>query len=127
MITGRVTQDEVIIPIRLRGANGTEVSLDALLDTGFNRYLTLSPSLIEALDLPFLSTVRVRYNNRTFDETDVYEGAVRWDDGWNKVEVHDQGSEEMPLIGMALLRDNWVAFKAVEGGAATIEPVEEDV
>lgn len=132
MIRGEITEDEeALIPIRLRGSNDDEVELQAVLDTGFNRFLTLSPTWIEALALPFLSTVPVRLGNKQMDEADVYQGRIFWNDQWRRVEIQDQESEELPLLGMAMLRGSFVTIRVVDPeqrqadpGEVTIESVE---
>ena len=44
---------EVIFTLRLRGSGGENVETQAILDTGFNDWLTLTPAMVQALDLPF--------------------------------------------------------------------------
>lgn len=132
MIRGEISpEEEALIPIRLRGSNGDEVELQAILDTGFNRFLTLSPTWIEALALPFLTTVPVRLGNKQMDEAAVYEGRIFWNGQWKKVEVQDQESEEPPLLGMAMLRGCFVTMRVAEpeqrpadSGEVLIEPME---
>lgn len=123
MIRGNVTENnEALIPIRLRGQNGDEVELRAVLDTGFNRYLTLSPNWIQALKLPFITTVPVRLGNKKMDEADIYQGRILWDGQWEKIEIQDHVSEELPLLGMAMLQGSFVTLRIANGGEVTVEP-----
>ncbi len=52
MIIGIVNADfEPIIPLSVCGSDGTVCAQDAIVDTGFNGWLSLSPDLIAQLNL----------------------------------------------------------------------------
>jgi predicted aspartyl protease len=52
MITGVVNVEfEPIIPLSIRRADGTILTQDAIVDTGFNGWLSLPPDLITQLNL----------------------------------------------------------------------------
>jgi len=52
MITGRVNADfEPIIPLSIYDVNGKMYTQEAIIDTGFNGWLSLSPDLINQLNL----------------------------------------------------------------------------
>lgn len=60
MITGVVNADlEAVIRVPLRGPNGQQLNIEAIIDTGFNGFLTLPPALLTTLGLPRLSRGRV--------------------------------------------------------------------
>jgi len=44
---------EIRVPVTVLGSDGTEYSVDAILDTGFTDSLTLPLSLIDDLGLPW--------------------------------------------------------------------------
>ena len=53
MITGIVTvAREAVISLTVRGPNGQEQEIEAVIDTGFDGSLTSPPALITALGLP---------------------------------------------------------------------------
>lgn len=61
MLTGRVTSDnEAILPIALLGAEGRIVRVEAVIDTGYNGFLTLPKTAIEELDLSFVGPTRAQ-------------------------------------------------------------------
>jgi clan AA aspartic protease len=70
---------EAIIPLRVRGPTGQERDVDAIIDTGFDGFLTLPPAAIAALGLAWLSRglATLADGNPTF--YDVYEATVIWD------------------------------------------------
>jgi predicted aspartyl protease len=54
MIKGRVNAHrEALVSLPLRGAQGEEHAIEAVIDTGYNGFLTLPPALIEQMGLPF--------------------------------------------------------------------------
>jgi len=54
MISGWVNSyREAIVHLPVRSLDGREQGIEAVIDTGFNGYLTLPPDLISALNLPF--------------------------------------------------------------------------
>ena len=56
MIEGAVNAAlESIVALELRSPEGRSWRVDAVVDTGFSRFLTLPPSLVEELGLPFAS------------------------------------------------------------------------
>ena len=53
MITGTVTADrEAVVPVEIEGPTGQRATVDAAIDTGFNGFLVLPPTLVERLSLP---------------------------------------------------------------------------
>jgi predicted aspartyl protease len=59
MIKGIVNTDyEAVIRLRVQGPGGHERELDAVIDTGFNGFLTLPPLLVNELGLVRLSRGR---------------------------------------------------------------------
>ena len=59
MITGVVNADlEAVVRLRLRGPTGQERDISAVIDTGFNGFLTLPPGLVRRLALPRIARAR---------------------------------------------------------------------
>ena len=55
MIEGFVNADyEPVVSLPLRGPAGQAREIEAVIDTGFNGYLTLPPPLAVAMDLPYV-------------------------------------------------------------------------
>ena len=55
MISGVVNGDlEATVRLLIRGPGGQEQEIDAVIDTGFNGFLTLSPALVRQLSLTHL-------------------------------------------------------------------------
>lgn len=86
MMTGEVTaRREAIVSIRLRGMDGTELDVEAVLDTGFDDYFTLPAPLIAALGLPQVESVPIVLGDGQVVRVAVHEARVRWNDDWRDI------------------------------------------
>lgn len=123
MITGGVTaRREAIVSIRLRGMDGTELDVEAVLDTGFDDYLTLPAPLIAALSLPQLEAVPITLGDGQVVRVAVHGARVRWNDAWRDIYVQETGGDI--LLGMNLLLGSLVTLEVTDGGTVTIEALE---
>jgi clan AA aspartic protease len=119
MIRGTVNhRNEAIVPLRIRGPGGTEVDVDAVVDTGFTGILTLPPALISALNLPFRAQVEIQLGDGTRRYFDTYDVEVDWDGVWLTLEVTE--IDTTPLLGMKLLARHELFVEFVPGGVVDI-------
>jgi clan AA aspartic protease len=109
---------EAVIPLDVIDAGGQPHRIEAIIDTGFTGFLTLPPSMIATLGLPFLGRQQVILGNGSVDLLDVYTGIVHWDGQDRTVEVDSAGSG--PLVGMSLLDGYDLHIQARAGGSVTI-------
>ncbi len=81
MIEGRVTAHrEAVVSLSLRNAQGEEHALEAVIDTGYDGFLTVPPDLIEQLGLPYLRSSRALLGDGSVIEFDIHEVTVVWND-----------------------------------------------
>jgi clan AA aspartic protease len=121
MISGVVTNDlDLLVQLRVIGSSGESVEVGFILDTGFSGAITLPPSLLSDLRLPFHSRARLLLANGSFDRCDVHRGWVLW--GESRVEVLVESADVPPLLGMGLVRNHWLEVDAVPGGTVVIRP-----
>ena len=119
MITGEVNADlEPTIPMVVRGTNGGEHQISAVIDTGFTGYLTLPSAMVTILDLEWLSLEDALLGDGSIHSFDVYRATVIWDGEAREVEVNL--TETGPLIGMAMLFRNTLHIEATIGGLVRI-------
>lgn len=119
MIRGTVSEDrEAIVPIVIRGPAGSLISADAIVDTGFNGYLTLPLDVLNKQNAPKVGRTRVVLADGSESVCDLYELEIIWDGHSQLVEV--DAAESVPLVGMALLDGFILTVDAVIGGGVTV-------
>lgn len=123
MIEGFVNANlEAVITIPLRGPTGQTREIDAVIDTGFNGYLTLPPTLVADLGLPVVGEAEAVLADGSESVFDVYGVTVIWDDQPRFVESGAVGFD--PLVGMALLERSNLNVEVAADGRVVIEAME---
>jgi clan AA aspartic protease len=80
MIVGIVnTYNEAIIHLSIRGPQGQNADVHAVIDTGFSGWLSLPYVQVAQLGLPFRRRGRALLADGSETIFDVYEGMVLWD------------------------------------------------
>jgi clan AA aspartic protease len=122
MMTGTVNADlEPLLRLAVRDAGGQPHDVEAVIDTGFNGFLTLPPALIAALALPWLCLQQGQLADGSLLPFDVYVATLDWHGQPRSVEV--EAADAQPLLGMALLQDSELRILVVAGGSVTIAQV----
>ncbi len=110
---------EATIPLVVGNASGQRQVIDAVIDTGFNSFLTLPAALVTALSLPWNASDIVTLGDGSETVFDLYAATVIWDGRYQDIDIAE--SETEPLIGMALLYGYRLQIDAIEGGIVRIE------
>ena len=111
---------EAKIPLLLRGSAGQSQLVDALIDTGYNGYLTLPPPLIQSLQLPWVQRmlgVLADGSRRHFDR---YAAPIIWNGQQRIVRVDEVDTS--PMIGMRFLWGHQLLIQVIQGGLVTVGP-----
>lgn len=119
MIRGEVSRFKARIPLRVQGANGKAMTIQAFVDTGFNGQLTLPKELIAALDLPWEGESSGLLADGRTTYFDVYKATVVWHGRSRAATV--SALDMVPSVGMALLEGSELNVKVRPGGAVTIK------
>jgi clan AA aspartic protease len=120
MITGTVSAfREAIIRLVVRGPQGQEQQIEAVIDTGFNGSLTLPSALVSMLALPFRRRGRAQLADGSSSLFDIFEATVVWDGQPRRVSV--DAVETDPLVGMGLLYGYELMVQAIDGGSVSIQ------
>lgn len=120
MIRGIVTAEhEGIIQVSLRGPTGRMLHVEAVVDTGFDGYLCLPPTIVAQLRLPWDRTGEAILADGSESEVEIYNGTVLWDGRILSVPVDEVDAE--PLVGMALLEGYELKMEIRTGGKVTIK------
>ena len=123
MIEGIVNANyEAVIILVLQGHGGQAQEVDAVIDTGYNGTLTLPPTLIAELGLPFIGEGRAFLANGEEETFDVYGVTVLWDGRARYIETDAVGMD--PLVGMSLMDNHSLYMEIRDGGRVVIQSVE---
>jgi clan AA aspartic protease len=122
MITGIVNADfEPIISLSICGSDGKVYTQEAIVDTGFNGWLSLPPDLIAELNLKWKRRGRAILGNGTECVFDVYEAVLVWDGNMLTIPIDEADSE--PLVGMSLMEGYQLMVQVFEGGHIELSKV----
>ena len=110
---------EATLPLVVDNVNGQRQVIDAVIDTGFNGFLTLPSSIITALDLSWNASDIVTLGDGSETFFDLYSVTVFWDGQYREIDVAE--SETDPLIGMSLLYKYGLRIDVNEGGIVRVE------
>jgi clan AA aspartic protease len=119
MIQGKVQADEGRIRLKIKGRQGRQQEVEAIVDTGFTASLTLPPALIDALGLRWQTAQRFTLADGSECIFDVYEAKVVWDDRTRTILVDEADAD--PLVGMRLLRGCELKMQVRSGGEVKIK------
>lgn len=112
---------EAVVPLTVANPAGQTQSIDAVIDTGFNGFLTLPAALVSELQLPFVTRGRATLANGSEDFFDIHNAAVIWDG--RPRQVLTDVADTAPLAGMALLDGHSLFVEVEEGGRVAIQTV----
>ncbi len=102
MIVGVVSADrEAILRLTVRGPAGDEEEVEAVIDTGFDGWLSLPPDLIARLGLAWQRRGRALLADGSESVFDIHEGAILWEGQPRRIAV--DSADMVPLVGMSLL------------------------
>ncbi len=119
MIQG-VVSDRLEAIVVVTGPLGQTREIEAVVDTGFNGFLTLPPALVTELGLPLVTTGRAFLADGGVVEFDVFNVRVTWDGRPRHIEAY--AAQTTSLVGMALLNGHSLFVEVVEGGRVAIQP-----
>ena len=123
MIVGTITGNrEAVIDFSVCRPGGQRQEIQAVIDTGFNGYLTLPDALVDNLGLLYHSRTMVVLGDGSNRALRQYEAVVIWHGQQRDVLV--LAAEGGPLIGMAMLYGHDVFLNVVEGGRVTIQEMD---
>ena len=120
MIEGVVNANlEAVVTPPLQDPPGRTREFEAVVDTGFNGYLTLPTLLMEDLELPVVGDGEAVLADGSEAVFDVYGVTVHWDGQPIYVETGAVGVD--PLVGMALLDGHNLNIDVENGGRVLIQ------
>jgi clan AA aspartic protease len=122
MIAGIVNADfEPIIPLSICASDGKVYTQDAIVDTGFNGWLSLPPDLIAQLNLKWKRRGRAILGDGSECVFNIYEAVLIWDGNFLTIPIDEADSE--PLVGMSLMEGYQLMVQVLEGGHVDLSKV----
>lgn len=110
---------EAVVRLTVQGPAGTAREIEAVIDTGFNGFLTLPPGLVAELALTLEGLGRATLGDGSEVTFPFYDVAVRWD-GQMRYGLADAAAST-PLVGMSLLRGYDLHIAVEPGGRVVVE------
>ena len=121
MISGTVHDFEPIIPLSVCGSDGKVYQQNAIVDTGFDGWLSLPPDLISQLDLKWKRRGRAILADGSECLFNVYEAIVIWDGNPLTIPIDEADSD--PLIGMSLMEGYQLSVQVFEEGLVELSKI----
>ena len=120
MIEGMVNAAyEAALILTVQGQESRAREIEAVIDTGYNGFLTLPPALVGELDLPFVTSGEATLADGSAVSFDIQMVTVDWDGQARHVEA--DAAETTPLVGMRLLAGHDLHVEVENGGRVVIE------
>lgn len=105
---------EPVVTLAVQGPAGQTMETEAVIDTGFTGFLTVTPAVVTELGLVLEGTSRATLADGREVTFDVYDVAVLWDGGPRYVLA--DAADTIPLVGMRLLDNHNLNIDVVDGG-----------
>jgi clan AA aspartic protease len=110
---------EATLTVVVGNSNRQLQAIEAVIDTGFNGFLSLPSTIITTLNLPWSGSDFVTLGDGSETFFDLYTAVIIWDGQYCEIDIAE--SETEPLLGMALLYGYRLQIDTIEGGLVTIE------
>jgi clan AA aspartic protease len=120
MMTGVVNSSgEAMLRIVVGDLAARRIVVDALIDTGYTGNLTLPPSTIAVLSLPWRGSEEGILGDGSTQMFDVYSATIIWDGEFRTIKVNESDTD--PLLGVGLLYGYEVCIQTISGGTVTVK------
>ena len=120
MIKGVVNDAyEAVVRLTVRGPSSQSQEVEAVIDTGYNGFLTLPPALVTELGLVYRDRSRATLADGSEAFFDMYDVAVLWDSSLRSTRA--SSADATPLIGMRLLDRYDLSIQVRIGGRVVIQ------
>ena len=121
MINGRIDRGKATIPVIFRLPSQPDFSVDFVIDTGFNGYLTLPPQAVNAMNLPVYSSTLISLADGSQALSAIHSATIIWDNVEKVVLVLASGYK--PLLGVALMEGYHLEIDFQENGLVSLEKI----
>lgn len=120
MTTGYISEfGELIVPIDIFDQRGRLRRVEAIVDTGFDYFLTLPIPLVQSLGLAWAGRRRMRVATDQMEQFESFEADVWWLGTRRPIYVLQTQSEI--LVGTRLLWESQLTAQFWEGGVVSVQ------
>ena len=120
MIQGEVNAAyEPVITLGVQGPSGQAREIEAVVDTGFTGFLTVTPAMVEELGLRFRSRAWALLADGSEAPFDLYDATVLWDG--HPAYIEAGAADATPLVGMRMLDNHDLHIQVRDGGRVLIQ------
>lgn len=120
MIEGMVNDaHEAVVTLALQDPVGRTREIEAVIDTGFNGFLTVPPTLAAELGMHYRGRSRATLADGNEVTFNVYAVTVLW--GGQPRYVEADAADTTPLVGMQLLDRHSLYLEIEDGGRVVIQ------
>ena len=123
MILGAVNAAyEPVVTLALQDSSGRTREIEAVVDTGFTGFLTVTPALVTELGLRYRSRGWATLADGSEVTFPYYDVTVLWDGQRRSIEA--EAADTTPLVGMRLLDGHSHYMEVEDGGRVVIQAAE---
>ncbi|MCY3919658.1 MAG: clan AA aspartic protease [Chloroflexi bacterium] len=112
---------EAVVTLAVQGPSGQTREIEAVIDTGFSGFLTVTPALVTELGLRYRSRGWATLADGSEVTFPSYGVAVLWDGQRRYIDA--DAADTTPLVGMRLLDGHSLHMDVLDGGRVAIAPV----
>ena len=122
MIRGEINQNgDACVKIPILDADGSDIDVATVIDTGFDGMITIPPSLAAMLGAVPKSHGAAMLADGTICRYDLYEVKILW--GGVEREIIGLSVGDEPLLGMRLLADHELRMQVIPNGLVEISKI----
>lgn len=119
MIYGRLIDGKATVAVMFRLSGQPDFSINFVIDTGFNDYLTLPPQAVSAMNLPLYSSTQARLADGSETLLSIHLATIVWDNLEKVVPILASGYK--PLLGTALMEGYHLEIDFEDNGLVSLE------
>ena len=113
---------QAVVSLTVQGPSRQSREIEAVVDTGFNDFLTLPSALAAELGLAYRNRGQMILADGSEATFDIYRAALPWD-GESR-HVYADAADATPLVGMRLLDRHDLSIQVRDGGRVAIQQME---
>ena len=110
---------EAVVSLTIQGPSGQSREIEAVIDTGFNDFLTLPPPLVAELGLAYRNRGQMILADGSEVIFDIYGVTMLWEG--SPRHVYAYAADATPLVGMRLLQSHSLYVEVEDGGSVLIQ------